>query len=454
VISPDELSNQDETLGEGTFLVLGILHEAVSSFSRQHSLEDLWVSVCRNARWIVPCHRMAVLLSSGARECSIASRIEAGQMLDRFATSFDIDEDLTSRLLANKGVQWITDPEAFAAEQDALHQWLLKDQPAALISVPLKLEQKPVGAMVFVLKSYKDSDQPLLNALIIGYSLYVSMAYNLLNAMTELQAARQQQDLLLAEIEAQNAELEVRNADIQSKNVVLENQNAELERFTYTVSHDLKAPLVTISGFLGLLQKDIDAQDKAAIKGDLKQIGSATAKMAQLLSELLELSRIGRLMNTPENIDLTDLARGAADGVAIQLDERGIEIKIADDMPTVFGDPGRLNEVFQNLIDNAIKFMGQQRWPKIEIGAQLDDGEIRCFVRDNGIGIQSDYHQRIFDLFDRLDLKVDGTGIGLALVKRIIEVHGGRIWVESEGEGCGSIFWFSLPVDAGQSLAW
>jgi signal transduction histidine kinase len=339
MISPDQLSNSDDALGEGTFLVLGILHEAVSSFSRQRSLEDLWVSVCRNGRWIVPCHRMAVLLADGGSECSVAARIEAGQMLDCFDNSFDIGADLTGQLLANKGVQWFTDLQAFSSEQDELHQWLLKEQPEALISVPLKLEQKPVGAMVFVLKSYKESDQALLNALIIGYSLYASMTYNLLNTMTELQAARRQQDLLLAEIEAKNAELEERNADIESKNAVLESQNAELERFTYTVSHDLKAPLVTISGFLGLLQKDIDAQDRKAIEGDMKQIGSATGKMAQLLNELLELSRIGRLMNDPESVSLTSLARSASEQLQIQLETRGIEIDIADQMPTVFGDP-------------------------------------------------------------------------------------------------------------------
>jgi len=247
-VSTHELSSNDASLGKGTLLVLRILHEAVSSFSRQRSLGDLWVSVCRNARWIVPCQRMAVLLSSGARECSVAARIEAGQMLDCFATSFDIDTELTSNLLANKGVQWFTDLQEYSAERDELHHWLLEEAPAALISVPLKLEQKPVGALVFVMKSYSTSDQPLLNALIIGYSLYVGMTYSLLNTMTELQAAHQQQDLLLTEIEAKNVELEQHNADIESKNLVLENQNAELERFAYTMSHDLKTPLVTISG--------------------------------------------------------------------------------------------------------------------------------------------------------------------------------------------------------------
>ncbi|MCP4389317.1 MAG: GHKL domain-containing protein [Gammaproteobacteria bacterium] len=454
MISPDELSNKDRALVEETFMVLGMLHEAVSSFSRQRSLEDLWVSVCRNARWIVPCQRMAVLLGRGARECSVVARIEAGQMLDGLTTGFDAGEQLTGSLLANKGVQWFTDLQQYASERDELHQWLLKEQPQALISVPLKLEQTPVGALVFVLDSHKDADQALLNALIIGYSLYVGMTYSLLNTMTKLQAARQQQDLLLTEIEAKNTELEERNVDIESQNRVLESQNAELERFTYTVSHDLKSPLVTISGFLGLLQKDITAEDDKAIEGDLKQIGSATGKMAQLLNDLLELSRIGRLMNDPEDVSLSRLARDMAGKMVMQLEERGIEIDIADDMPSVFGDPGRLSEVFQNLLDNAIKFMGEQKAPKIEIGAHTDDGEIHCYVRDNGIGIAPDYHQQLFGLFDRLDLSVDGSGIGLALVKRIVEVHGGQVWVESAGEGHGSTFWFTIPLDASQSVCW
>ncbi len=454
MISPDELSNKDRALVEETFMVLGMLHEAVSSFSRQRSLEDLWVSVCRNARWIVPCQRMAVLLGRGARECSVVARIEAGQMLDGLTTGFDAGEQLTGSLLANKGVQWFTDLQQYASERDELHQWLLKEQPQALISVPLKLEQTPVGALVFVLDSHKDADQALLNALIIGYSLYVGMTYSLLNTMTKLQAARQQQDLLLTEIEAKNTELEERNVDIESQNRVLESQNAELERFTYTVSHDLKSPLVTISGFLGLLQKDIAAEDDKAIEGDLKQIGSATGKMAQLLNDLLELSRIGRLMNDPEDVSLSRLARDMAGKMVMQLEERGIEIDIADDMPSVFGDPGRLSEVFQNLLDNAIKFMGEQKAPKIEIGAHTDDGEIHCYVRDNGIGIAPDYHQQLFGLFDRLDLSVDGSGIGLALAKRIVEVHGGQIWVESAGEGHGSTFWFTIPLDASQSVCW
>jgi signal transduction histidine kinase len=233
---------------------------------------------------------------------------------------------------------------------------------------------------------------------------------------------------------------------IEAKNSELQNQNAELERFNYTVSHDLKAPLVTIKGFLGLLEKDISAENQAAVTSDMGQISAAADKMGQLLNELLELSRIGRQINAPEVRDLSTLVHEAAERVAIQIKSQGIDLQIAADMPQVYGDPGRLLEVFQNLIDNSTKFMGEQKHPCIEIGAERDNGQVHCFVRDNGLGIAPEYHARVFDLFDRLDTRVDGSGVGLALVKRIVEVHGGRIWIESAGEGQGSSFHFTLPA--------
>ena len=118
------------------------------------------------------------------------------------------------------------------------------------------------------------------------------------------------------------------------------------------------------------------------------------------------------------------------------------------ELPVVLGDRVRLTEVFQNLIANAVKYMGDQTNPRIEIGSRSDEAEVVCFVRDNGMGIDPRYHEKVFGLFERLDASNEGTGIGLALVKRIIEVHGGRVWVESEGRGQGSTFLFTLPWQA------
>lgn len=225
----------------------------------------------------------------------------------------------------------------------------------------------------------------------------------------------------------------------------LEAKNAELERFTYTVSHDLKSPLITINGFLGLLEKDAAKGDTVRMKGDIQRIRGATEKMQQLLDDLLELSRIGRLVNPPEMIPLGELAREALALVAGQIAERGVQVGITPDLPVVHGDRPRLLEVLQNLIDNAVKFMGDQPEPRVEIGAKQTQGETVCYVRDNGMGIEPRYQDKVFGLFERLDKTTQGTGIGLALVKRIVEVHGGRIWVQSEGLGHGSTFYFTLP---------
>jgi signal transduction histidine kinase len=225
----------------------------------------------------------------------------------------------------------------------------------------------------------------------------------------------------------------------------LENRNAELERFTYTVSHDLKSPLVTINGFLGYLEKDASSGNMERLQKDVQRIQEAVGKMRRLLDELLELSRIGRLVNAPEMIPFADLVQDALNIVRGQLKERGIKVIIQPNLPAVFGDRQRLTEVLQNLIDNAAKFMGGEQEPQIEIGQRgEEDGKPVLFVKDNGIGIAPKYHEQVFGLFNKLNPDIEGTGIGLAIVKRIIEVHGSRIWVESEG-GKGTTFYFNLP---------
>ena len=225
----------------------------------------------------------------------------------------------------------------------------------------------------------------------------------------------------------------------------LEAKNAELERFTYTVSHDLKSPLITIKGFLGFLEQDALNGHTDQVSHDIEQIASAADKMQQLLDELLELSRIGRLVNPPQTVSLTELAHEAAGLVAGQLTARGVQVDIVPDLPSVIGDHPRLREVFENLLSNAAKFMGDQPYPRVEIGVRYNEEQPVIYVLDNGIGIAPQYQEKVFGLFEKLDAVTEGTGIGLAIVKRIVETHGGRIWVESEGQGRGSTFCFTLP---------
>ncbi len=225
----------------------------------------------------------------------------------------------------------------------------------------------------------------------------------------------------------------------------LQRKNNELERFTYTVSHDLKSPLITIRGFLGFLKQDVLSGNTDRLIQDIERIHDATSRMERMLTDLLHLSRAGRLVNQPERVAFATIVRDALTLVHGQLAERGVRVEVAPDLPEVFGDRTRLVQVVANLVTNAVRFMGDQPAPCITIGVCQRNGERVFFVADNGIGIAPQYFETIFGLFEKLDRQSEGTGIGLALVRRIIEVHGGRVWVESQGPGTGSCFYFTLP---------
>ena len=225
----------------------------------------------------------------------------------------------------------------------------------------------------------------------------------------------------------------------------LEKRNAELERFTYAVSHDLRSPLVTVMGFLGAVEDAATQGRTEQLRSDMERIRGAARRMDQLLTELLELSRVGRRAPTPQSVPFVELVREASGLVAGRLRERGVVVDVAPGLPVVRGERPRLVEVLQNLLDNAAKFMGEQAHPKVEVGVRPGNGMPVFYVRDNGRGIEPRYHEKVFGLFERLDPEDEGTGIGLALVKRIVELHGGRVWVESAGPGHGSTFCFTLP---------
>jgi len=231
----------------------------------------------------------------------------------------------------------------------------------------------------------------------------------------------------------------------------LRQRNHEMARFVYTVSHDLKSPIVTIQTFLGFLEEDRKRNDETRVQKDIEFIRNAAERMTALLADLLELSRVGRVSNPPEDIRLQDLVKAAMEMVAGRIARRGATVIVTEEPISLHGDRPRLMELFENLLDNAVKFMGDQPDPRIEIGVERADGQPVIFVRDNGLGIDPRHASRLFGLFEKLHPDTEGTGIGLALVKRIVEVHGGRIWVHSDGPGLGATFRFTIPRGARQT---
>jgi PAS domain S-box-containing protein len=296
-----------------------------------------------------------------------------------------------------------------------IHGWL---------GVPLKVHGKLIGIISLDSRTvgrFKHDDAQLT----LTYANQVSIAIENARLFSNLQDELVQRQELINE---------------------LDSKNAELERFSYAVSHDLRSPLITLKGFLGFLKDDIAAGNATRVQSDLQRISGAMDIMQQRLNDLLELSRVGHLAEKSEVIRFNDLVADALELVHGRISQAGITVHVEENLPSIVGNRHRLLEVIQNLLDNAAKFMREQQEPLIEIGRRGEErGKPIFFVRDNGMGIAAEHHERIFGIFNKLDPKAEGTGIGLSLVKRIIEAHGGRLWVESE-VGKGSTFYFTLPL--------
>ena len=270
----------------------------------------------------------------------------------------------------------------------------------------------------------------------------------LLNAR-QIQRTQGKERIILLAIE-DITERKKGEAELHQISLELQERNAELERFLYTASHDLKSPVVTVRTFLTYLEQDTAAGKTERVAKDLLFIRAAADKMAHLLDDLLALSRIGRVVTPPVCVTLKNMADETLAAVAGQLAERGVRTQVTEGNVPLCGDRLRLAEIWQNLVENACKYMGEQKEPRIEIGVETRGGEQVFFVRDNGLGIDPRFQQKIFGLFEKLDPKTEGTGIGLAVVQRIVGLYGGRIWGESAGPGQGACFYFTLPGAAGK----
>ena len=408
----DELERRNaesETLRESVAIVAASLEKA----------ETLSLILEQIAR-VVPYQSASVQLIHGNTLEIVSSR--GIDFINRdIGTSFPLDEEEPASLVIQGQIPYILYDDVQVSVPS--FNEIPHNNIRAWMAVPLKVKGRIVGIISMdgdQVGQFSERDAELA----VTYANQAAIALENSRLFTELQVELSLKQKLIDE---------------------LENKNAELERFTYTVSHDLRSPLVTIRGFLGYLEKDAKEGNMEVFRKDVERISKATLRMDNLLKDLLELSRIGRLVNKPKDIPFVDLVNEALESVHGRLDDRGITLQAHSNLPLVHGDKPRLIEVLQNLIDNAAKYMGDQKEPIIEIGLDGYDASNHpvFFVRDNGMGIAPEYHERIFRLFDKLDAMSEGTGVGLALVKRIIEFHGGTIWVKSE-VGKGSTFYFTL----------
>lgn len=224
----------------------------------------------------------------------------------------------------------------------------------------------------------------------------------------------------------------------------LEATNEELERMAMSVSQELEDPLTAVAAGLSRLDTRLEDSDPG-LDVDVQRAHQAVLHLGEMLESLQELARIGHLPETLETIDLRELAKEAVDLCRNGIRAGGVEVTIGD-LPQVFGDRIRLLQLLRILVENSVRYMGGQPEPHMEIGAESRPGKNVIFVRDNGAGIDPADLERVFDVFRRLDSRNSGTGVGLALARRIAEMHGGRIRAESEGKKCGSTFYVELPA--------
>lgn len=224
----------------------------------------------------------------------------------------------------------------------------------------------------------------------------------------------------------------------------LQQKNDEMEQFVYTVSHDLKAPLVTSASFLGFLREDIEAKRFADVEDSLGRLDRAQKRMQELINDLLQLSRIGRLSLEIEQFALAELLHEICDNSADSIKAKKIVVQIAEDLPVLRADRSRIQQVCENLLSNAFKYAADVPEPRVSVFCEETPNYLNICVKDNGPGIDPQYHKKIFGLFQRLATDNEGTGVGLTIVSRIMQLHGGTAWVESQ-IGKGAEFWISFP---------
>jgi len=281
------------------------------------------------------------------------------------------------------------------------------------LGVPLRVGERTIGVLSFrARRPFTAPDQELAEAFAGQAAIAI------------------EQSRLLASTEAQASALKAKNA--------------ELDSFVYSVSHDLKSPLVSIEGLSSVLLSEYGEGLDEDARNLLERIQANVQHLERLIADLLALSRIGREARPLEDVDLTEVVGGVLEELSVAISTRGVEI-VRGDLTRVRAIRAQMEQVIRNLLSNAVKYLGDTPTPRVEIRTIERADEIEGVVRDNGIGIDPAYHHKVFEMFQRLnDVEVLGTGLGLPIVKKIVEGAGGRIWIES-ARGAGTTVHFTWP---------
>jgi light-regulated signal transduction histidine kinase (bacteriophytochrome) len=242
--------------------------------------------------------------------------------------------------------------------------------------------------------------------------------------------------------------VEHKTGEVLEKAKELKTINKELEDFVYTISHDLKEPLFAIEGHTSILFKAYKDTFDDKGKFYVNRIKVNIDTMSQRIDEIMEVMKVGRVTYKLENNDSGAIVKDIVETLEGRIKDNKINVIIQDNLPTILCDEERMKDVLSNLLANAIKFMGNNNQGQIRIGCDKNGDYYNFYVEDTGIGIQEEYQKQIFKIFRRLEaVEVEGSGVGLAMVKKIVELHKGKIWVESPvKDGRGSRFCFAIPI--------
>jgi light-regulated signal transduction histidine kinase (bacteriophytochrome) len=248
-----------------------------------------------------------------------------------------------------------------------------------------------------------------------------------------------------AELKRVVAELQQRVGELHERTAQLEAANQELEAFTYTVSHDLRAPLRSMGGFARVLLEDYPDNLDADGQRYLNIIHQEARKMGQLIDDLLALARLGRKELSLVRLDMAELAQAVFDELKAAYPQRNLQLEVQA-LPAVLGDRVMFRQLLANLLENAIKFTQDRDQALIQVSGWSEGSENFYCIKDNGVGFDMRYVNKLFEVFQRLhpEEEYGGTGVGLAIVKRVVDRHGGRVWAESQA-GEGATFYFALP---------